>query len=232
MKKISLVIPTYNEEKYLPKLFKSLDKSEIYPDEIIIVDDNSEDKTREIAISYGAIVINVNKRNIGYARKIGMLMAKNDILVSGSADMIVDRYWLSKITEPINQGYDLSFGRIEVDSEDIINNWFVKAVNIYTDISFKLLRLVWASGDNIAINKRFYHKILGFRDLMMGEDIDLIKRALKVGKVYYAKDAIIYTSDRRAKSWGKLKFLFYYLKAYISLNMGREIKIEKYEAIR
>ncbi|MEM1688732.1 MAG: glycosyltransferase [Candidatus Anstonellales archaeon] len=230
--KISLVIPTYNEEKYLPKMFKSLSQSTLYPDEIIIVDDHSVDSTREIARSYGAEVLVVDRRNIGYARKIGMLSAKYDILVSGSADMIVDRYWLENLTAPIRARFDMSFGRIDVDSDHWIDRWFVKLANIYSELSFKHLGLIWASGDNIAIRKNFYHKILGFKELKMGEDIELIRRALGRGKVYYAKDAVIYTSDRRVKKWGRVKFFVYYLLSYLLLNSGNVINIREYEAIR
>ncbi|MCS7122865.1 MAG: glycosyltransferase [Candidatus Micrarchaeota archaeon] len=230
--KISLVIPTYNEEKYLPKMFGSLERSSITPDEIIVVDDQSTDRTREIARDFGAEVIVVDRRSIGYARKIGMLAAKGDILVSGSADMIVDRYWLENITSPIKIGFDLSFGRIDIDSNHPVDRWFAKILNTYSNISFRWFGLVWASGDNISISRRFYHKILGFRDLKMGEDIELIRRALGRGKIYYANDAVIYTSDRRVRKWGRVRFFLYYLFSYLMLNTGNVIYLKEYESIR
>lgn len=230
--KISLVIPTYNEEKYLPKMFRSLEDSSVMPDEIIVVDDQSTDRTREIARDFGAEVIVVDRRNIGYARKVGMLVAKGDILVSGSADMIVDRYWLENLTTPIKIGFDMSFGRIDIDSDYHIDKWFAKALNLYAGLSFRWLGLVWASGDNISMSRRFYHKILGFRDLKIGEDIELIRRALGRGKVYYANDAVIYTSDRRVRKWGRIKFFLYYLFSYIMLNSGNVINLKEYESIR
>lgn len=232
MDRIGLVIPTYNEEKYIVKLFESLERSTIYPDEVIIVDDQSTDRTREIAKSYGAEVVLVDKKNIGYARKIGMLVAKHNILVSGSADMVVSSLWLERLTAPIKSGYDVSFGRIDVDSQDVINKSFAKFINNYSEWAFRLFRMVWASGDNIAISRPFYHKIGGFKELKMGEDIELIKRAIRLGKVYYAKDAVIYTSDRRVKRWGKIRFFLYYLTAYVLLNTGKVIDVKDYEPVR
>ncbi|MEM4205633.1 MAG: hypothetical protein QW336_03160, partial [Candidatus Anstonellales archaeon] len=85
---------------------------------------------------------------------------------------------------------------------------------------------------NIAIRKNFYHRILGFKELKIGEDIELIKRALGRGKVYYARDAVIYTSDRRVRKWGRLRFFMYYFLSYLLLNSGNVINIREYEAIR
>ncbi len=232
MNRISLVIPTYNEEKYITKLFQSLERSTLYPDEILIIDDHSTDRTREIAKSYGAEVILVDKRNIGYARKVGMLIAKHNILVSGSADMVVDSMWLERLTAPIRLGYDVSFGRIDVDSTNIIDKNVAQFLNLYSEWAFKLFKLVWVSGDNIAISRPFYYKIGGFKELKMGEDMELVRRAIRFGKVYYAKDAIIYTSDRRIRKWGRIRFFLYYLLAYLSLNSGKIVEIKDYEAIR
>ena len=56
-KKLSIIIPARNEEKNLPILLKSLQNQHLQPDEILVVDDDSEDKTVEIAKKYGARVV-------------------------------------------------------------------------------------------------------------------------------------------------------------------------------
>ena len=63
--KLSIIIPTYNEEEYLHKLLDSI-KSQSFSDyEIIVADANSKDNTREIAISYGCKVVNGGLPAIG-----------------------------------------------------------------------------------------------------------------------------------------------------------------------
>jgi glycosyltransferase involved in cell wall biosynthesis len=227
---ISVVIPTYNEEKYLDKALKSIISGSIAPDEIIIVDDNSQDRTVEIAISYNCKIWKVDKRNIGFARDFGMKVAKGDILVSTSADVIVDKDWLKNIVESITN-YDMVFGSILVNSEDKVNVYTAKILKILQAVLWKF-GWVWASADNIAIRKEFYYKIGGFKHINLGEDIELIKRAKNFGKVYYNPNAIIYTSDRRVKKMGKINFLKYYVKQFIKLNVGKIENIEEYPAYR
>jgi glycosyltransferase involved in cell wall biosynthesis len=79
MSKISIIIPTKNEETCLPKLLDSI-KSQDFPDyEIIIADANSTDKTREIAKSYGCIVVDGGLPAVG--RNRGAEVANGEILL-------------------------------------------------------------------------------------------------------------------------------------------------------
>ena len=87
MKKISIVIPCYNEEKGIGKVIADVPKDRLknldYDFEIIVIDNNSQDKTSEIAKSHGAKVIFEKKQGKGHALRTGF---RN---VSGDADYIV-----------------------------------------------------------------------------------------------------------------------------------------------
>jgi hypothetical protein len=88
--KISIVIPTLNEEKGIGKTLDSI-KKDIFKKkkwdlEIIIVDGNSKDKTREIAKEKGAKVIIEPRKGYGRAYKTGLKHATGDIIVTGDAD--------------------------------------------------------------------------------------------------------------------------------------------------
>lgn len=75
----SIVIPTYNEEEYLPKLLESI-KMQSYDDyEIIVADANSNDRTREIAEEYGCIVVDGGLPAVG--RNNGAKVAKGEIIL-------------------------------------------------------------------------------------------------------------------------------------------------------
>lgn len=75
----SIVIPTYNEEEYLPKLLESI-KMQSYDDyEIIVADANSNDRTREIAEEYGCIVVEGGLPAVG--RNNGAKVAKGEIIL-------------------------------------------------------------------------------------------------------------------------------------------------------
>ena len=96
---ISIVIPTLNEEKYLPKTLKSLKNQTFKNYELIICDGGSTDRTVEIAKSFGARVIVKNNSNVCEARDIGLRQASGEILVGADADTIYPNDHLQNIYE-------------------------------------------------------------------------------------------------------------------------------------
>ena len=96
MKKISVVIPAHNEEKYIEKCLLSLENQSIPRKdyEIIVVNDSSTDKTKSVAKKYADRVIDVHARIVGKARDVGFKKASGWIIASTDADTIVPRNWL------------------------------------------------------------------------------------------------------------------------------------------
>jgi len=88
--KVSIVIPAMNEERGIGKTIDAIDKdyfdSKHWDLEILIIDGNSKDKTRDIAASKGARVILEKRRGYGRAYKVGFSQATGDIIVTGDAD--------------------------------------------------------------------------------------------------------------------------------------------------
>jgi glycosyltransferase involved in cell wall biosynthesis len=89
--KISIVIPALNEETGIESVINQIAAAELskagFDTEIIIVDNNSGDRTAEIARRCGAIVIPEKKRGYGSAYKTGLDKASGEIIVTGDADM-------------------------------------------------------------------------------------------------------------------------------------------------
>src|SRR4030095_16171990 len=86
--KISIVIPAYNEEKYLPQTLDAVKAAltNIKDAEIIVVDNMSTDSTREIAESSGARIVDEHVRNIGKVRNTGAESATGNVIVFLDAD--------------------------------------------------------------------------------------------------------------------------------------------------
>jgi len=82
-KKISCVVPCYNEEAGLEKI---LQDKPVFIDEVIVVDNGSTDRTAGIARKYGAVVIYEKKRGYGYAYQAGLPAAGGDIIVTLDGD--------------------------------------------------------------------------------------------------------------------------------------------------
>src|SRR5690625_302930 len=68
-KKISVIIPARNEERNLPMLLKSLTGQTLQPVEVLVVDDDSEDDTAEVAASFGTRVLQYDSKEVGWQGK-------------------------------------------------------------------------------------------------------------------------------------------------------------------
>lgn len=85
---LSIIIPTLNEEENLPKLLQSIKKQKLNQElEIIVSDAGSQDKTREIAKSFGCIIVEGGLLSKG--RNNGAKEAKGDLLLFADADTVL-----------------------------------------------------------------------------------------------------------------------------------------------
>lgn len=99
--KISVVIPAFNEEKNIAKVIKTVKKYNNF-DELIVVDNNSTDRTREIAISLGVKTISCKKQGKGYAMEVGLKEAIGDVIVFIDGDICNYRNgFINDLVEPI-----------------------------------------------------------------------------------------------------------------------------------
>jgi glycosyltransferase involved in cell wall biosynthesis len=128
---ISVIIPTYNEEKHIAACLDSLLSQETsFPIEIIIVDNGSKDKTTKIVEEYVKRFSNKIKliklgKNIGPggARNLGAKNARGEILVFIDADMVLDKKYIEKIVMPIMLGETISTTHTTEYILNIENPW-------------------------------------------------------------------------------------------------------------
>lgn len=111
---ISVVIPTYNEKenikKLVPRIFNTLDNVEV-----IIVDDNSPDGTRDIVKTLQKkynikLIERPEKLGIGSAYKTGFRAARGDIIFEMDADLSHNPKFMPQFVEAIKNGYDIAIG--------------------------------------------------------------------------------------------------------------------------
>ncbi len=103
---ISVVIAAFNEELYLPETLSSL--RDAIPlcrcsVELIVVDNDSVDRTRDVARSFGATVVQEAVHNISRVRNAGASVARGDVLAFVDADTIVPPYFLDRIAEAMGE---------------------------------------------------------------------------------------------------------------------------------
>jgi cellulose synthase/poly-beta-1,6-N-acetylglucosamine synthase-like glycosyltransferase len=199
---ISVVVPAYNEEKYITSCLESLDIQN-YPKnkyEIIVELSGSNDKTEEIAKSFGAKITNTGtKDGVASARQNGSKAANGEIIAQTDADTRVPKDWLAKINQVFQRSEVIGVtGAVEFTQ----TNWFYKSLAkfvypIYLRMMFLFGKSVF-TGMNFAIRKETFDKIGGFNTkLLSAEDVDLGIRAGRTGKIVYDTNLVVYTSARR-----------------------------------
>src|SRR6266498_1220782 len=108
--KFSIIIPAYNEEKYLPRLLESIKtaranysggREEI---EVIVANNDSTDATAEVAVAHGARVVHVAKRRIAAARNGGARIAQGEILCFIDADSAIHAQTFDEVDRAMKTG--------------------------------------------------------------------------------------------------------------------------------
>ena len=120
---ISVVIPAYNEEKTISEVLEKtvqVMESMKAPYEIIVVDDGSTDKTREIASKYKvAVLSNGKNRGKGYALRKGFKHARGQIIITLDSDGSHDPKEIPKLIEPLYNGIDIATGSRFINNKEV-----------------------------------------------------------------------------------------------------------------
>lgn len=199
---ISIIIPTYNEEQFLPKLLDCI-KRQTYKDyEVIVADANSKDKTRSIAKKYGCRIIQGGMPAVG--RNNGAKIAKGGILLFLDSDVQLDKDFLkNSINEIKKKDIDAAGCYIHPSSSNIIDKLFFCIFNIWifaTQFSYPN-----ASGSGIFCKKLLHKKVNGFDEtIKLSEDMDYVRRCGKFGKFRILKTAKTFVAMRRFEKEGRL----------------------------
>lgn len=205
---LSIIIPTWNEENYLPKLLHCIKKQTYKNYEVIIIDSNSTDKTVEIAKKYGFKVFLESKKiksNPGTARNLGAKNAKGDLLLFLNADMQLDNDFLFKVLNEFKErNLDIAGILVKPLSDRLIDKLILGTFNLI--ISAVQFFYPNACGDFILCKKWLHEKVQGFDEtILLGEDLDYMQRCGKYGKFRIIKCIKTYFSMRRFDNEGRLK---------------------------
>ena len=114
---VSVIIPTYNEAKYIGNCLSSLERQTFKAKEIIVIDDGSTDKTVEALSEFR--ILRQAHQGAGAARNLGAKHAIGDILVFVDADMEFSPQFLDELTLPIRQGKSKG----TFSKQEFVKNW-------------------------------------------------------------------------------------------------------------
>ena len=200
---ISIVIPTWNEEKCLPKLLGSIKKQSYKNYEVIVADANSRDKTRQIAKKYGCRVVKGGMPAVG--RNNGAKAAKGDILLFLDADVQLDKDFLKKALNEINKRkLDVAGAYTQPLTNNFIDEVYLKIFNFILFVTQFFYPNAY--GGSIFCKKWLHEKVKGFDEtIKLGEDLDYVQRCGKQGRFRFIKCIKVYFSMRRFEDEGRLK---------------------------
>lgn len=197
---VSVTIPAHNSSETLKECLTSVLKQSYQPKEIIVVDNNSQDNTKEIILNfqkkYGQKIKYVFEKTVGRAaaRNAGISKAQGEIIAMIDSDCIAPPNWLEKLIAPIEKekenavmGFEKSFTK---------NYWAdnrQKEDELFTFSKFDGKYIEHIDTKNFAIKTHLIKKFMFNQDLVAYEDWDLFLRLKKCSiKIRFLPDVIVY----------------------------------------
>jgi len=223
---VSVIIPTLNEEKYLPKCLESLVRqSRVKPAEIIVVDGGSKDQTAEVAREFTDNVLLEPNRPVGAARNAGARQAKEETLAFIDADTIASERWVEEIARTFGEnpgGVGVTGPTLPYEGTQLDKLAYHVATGWAQRLSFRLGR-PHVAGFNCAYRKDALWKAGGFDEYrVLSEDVMLSLRMRHQGEIVYNPQMIAYTSLRRIKRYG-----YPYLTTYYAINAATMLLFDR-----
>lgn len=206
MPTISFLILTFNSENYIGRLLESLDvlvgekiKKKKY--EVVVVDNHSTDKTREILKNYSFIRLVNNNSNVGYAKGINIAVAasKGKYLVVVNPDAYLKEADFEKVISEFEKNNSLGIAGLKIEDEN--GNSEKSAGSFFNPFTFllyslglewlagvrfspkKAARVDYVSGGFVVFKREVFEALRGFDEefFMYVEDMDICYRARKIG---------------------------------------------------
>ncbi len=220
----SVIIPTLNEEKFLPKLLSSLAAQTRRDFEVIVVDGASRDKTIVAAQSFKnklpkLTVLSLEQPNISKQRNAGAGVATGSWLLFIDADSVVLPYALERADRFIQEKKPGLFTTwFRSDSEKPSDGLITLLFGMFIEAAI-LFHRPTTQGTFMAVKKQAFQAIHGFDEQhLFGEDHDLVTRLTKKGiTLHILRETLYVYSFRRLRYQKTLKTLQSYAKSVFSV---------------
>lgn len=205
----SVIIPTLNEEKFLPRLLRALARQTYRDFEVIVVDGKSSDNTLEVAKGFTQKIpkltlLTCHDRNVGLQRNKGAGISKGSYLVFFDADVQIPPSFLKQIAGVINSRKSLFITTWHKPDTRAIQDMAIIAVANISIETANILEQPFVAGFDIIIHKALFDTIGGFNTkLKHSEDHELAQRCLKAGvKLTVLRRPRLIASNRRFRKFG------------------------------
>ena len=232
---ISVVIPTYNEEKNIEKCLRAIEEQSFPRNqiEIIVVDGGSTDRTFEISGRIADKVFIQTSEGVGGARNDGFKVASGDIVATTDADCIPHENWLRSIQKKFRDpevvavtGILKPFDWGDMNVFEILTySTLFKASNMAL-LTFSKFNKYHLCGANSAFRKVPLLEVGGYLPLAYADDIEIFNRIKEMGKIQLCKDVKMDYSVRRIRKMGLVKYM------YNAAKMDLEVMVLKQKPVK
>ena len=213
--KISVIIPTLQEENYIEEILLRLRKVKPAVD-VVVVDGGSRDKTVELAKRFANKVYQTRKRGIASGRNYGAKEASGDILVFIDTDVTFPPDFSEKVLDVFNDPsvVGATCNIMPLQSQPSATTFF-KVYNMM--LRFSIRFKPHSRGEFFAVRKSAFNAAKGFDESMPClEDHDLANRLSRLGRFVFISDLTVYESLRRFRKLGFWRVIFTWFVDYVS----------------
>ena len=235
--KISLVIPAYNEEKYIGNCLKKIEASNNKFFEIIVVDNGSQDHTSDIAKSFPNVKVVIEPRKgVMFARQKGINISNGNILAFTDADTLISDGWTNKIIFEFSKDPKLALlsGPIFYYDSTMIEKTMIWMYWNFLAFPTYFITRHMSIFSNLVIRKDILEKMNGLDTTIVfyGDDTDTSLRASKFGKVKFSPSFKMSASARRLHNQGFFNTGFKYTLNHSSSVLIHKPVTQKYKDFR
>ena len=225
--RLSVIVCAHNEARFLPACLHSLLAQTRVPDEIVVVNNASTDETRAVAQIPYVYVVDEPRKGLVVARETGRRAATGDILVYLDADCRAPLAWLERVERRFLRAptlialsgpyryYDWDWwGRLLIRAYDYT---LAPATQLLVKYVLRIGTIFY--GGNFAVRSEALAAPIGGFDTSIefhGEDTNLGRRLLAIGRVEMFHDCYLYTSARRYNAMGKGAVFRLYVRNFTS----------------
>lgn len=219
---VSIVVPAYNEEKLIAASLQHIKAASPafidrgWDTELIVCDNNSTDRTGELARAEGATVVFEPINQIARSRNRGAEAARGEWLVFVDADSHPSRELFSEVAEQIAGGQCLAGGStVEIDQDYWLGKLGVKLWNVISRTTR------WAAGSFIFCESAAFREVGGFsHELFASEEVDLFRRFKELARARSRRIVILHrhpivTSARKFHLYSRREHLRFLTRAIL-----------------
>jgi len=224
---ISVVIPAYNEEGSILACLESLNRQTIPRDqyELIVVDGNSRDRTRELGAPLADLVFIQTSAKVGGARNDGIQRARGEIVATTDADCVVPPDWLERILADFSRYHPVQlYGTVYPREGGLGNHLALAFANTFSRLGYWTRTLYYTLGCNTAFDRQAFLAAGMYRVIDAGDDLEIALRMKKLGRVVLDPSLKVGFSMRRYQQFGTIRSLYQWL--YIVYHGGESTKYQ------